>query len=60
MDPYLIDFLLGVGIGFIEDEYITCPHCGGEFLEEELIYVDEKYACPACRRPLNDEDDDHG
>jgi len=25
MDPGLIAFLLGVGIGFIEDEYIVLP-----------------------------------
>lgn len=58
MDPGLVDFLLGVGIGFIEYEYIACPHCGCEFLEEELRYVDDKYACPACLRPLDDSDDE--
>jgi formylmethanofuran dehydrogenase subunit E len=54
----MIDFLLGVGIGFIEDEYIACAHCGCEFLQEELHYVDGEYVCPACLRKLDDEEDD--
>ena len=58
MDPGLFNCLLGVGIGFIEDEYIICPHCGCEFLEEELRFVDDKYACPACLIPLDDDGDE--
>jgi len=54
----MIDFLLGVGIGFIEDEYINCTHCGGEFLPEELRYFDGQYVCPACLSQLEDEEDD--
>ena len=57
MDPGLIGFLIGVGIGFIEEGILVCPHCGCEFFEEELCYVDDKHACPACLRPL---DDDNG
>jgi hypothetical protein len=52
MDPYLIAFLLGAGIGFIEDEYIVCPHCGCEFFEEEMRYDGDQYVCPACLEPL--------
>ena len=54
MDPGLIAFLPGVGIGFIEDEYIVCQHCGCEFLEEDLRYVDDNYTCPACFRLLDE------
>jgi len=54
----MIDFLLGVAIGFIEEEYINCAHCGCQFLPEELRYVDGEYVCPACRRQLDDEEDD--
>lgn len=50
----MIDFLLGALFGFIDDEYIVCPHCGCEFLEEELRYMDGKYACPACLWLLDD------
>jgi hypothetical protein len=58
MDPGLIAFLFGAGIGFIEDDIIICPHCGCEFPEEDLRYVDDSYACPACMRPLDDDKDD--
>lgn len=54
MDPGLIDFLLGVGIGFIEDESIVCPHCGGDFMPEEIITEDEEYVCPYCLEELAD------
>jgi DNA-directed RNA polymerase subunit RPC12/RpoP len=52
----MIDFLLGVGIGFIEDEYIDCTQCGCQFLPEELRYVDGEYVCPVCLRQLDDEE----
>jgi formylmethanofuran dehydrogenase subunit E len=55
MDPFLIAFLLGVGIGFIEDDCIICPHCGCEFPEEDTRYVDGQCACPACLEPLQEE-----
>jgi len=51
-------FLLGVLFGFIDGEYIVCPHCGCEFLEEELRYIDDKYVCPACLRQLDEVDDE--
>jgi DNA-directed RNA polymerase subunit RPC12/RpoP len=63
MDPGLIDFLLGAGIGFIEDDIIICPHCGCEFPEEDLRYVDASYVCPACLKRLEgheDDEDDEG
>jgi uncharacterized Zn finger protein (UPF0148 family) len=56
----MIDFLLGALFGFIDDEYIACPHCGCEFLEEEMPDDDGKYVCPACLRPLEGSDDDEG
>ena len=49
IDPILLDFLLGVGIGFIEeDESITCPHCGREIIAEEIITRYDGYLCPYC------------
>lgn len=64
MDPGLMAFLLGAGIGFLEDEIIVCPNCGCEFPEEDLRMVDGEYACPACLEPLaggtpGDEDPEH-
>jgi formylmethanofuran dehydrogenase subunit E len=53
MDPGLMAFLFGVGIGFIEDE-IVCPHCGCEFPEEDLSMVDGRYVCPACLKSLDE------
>ena len=58
MDPGLIDFLLGVGIGFIEDEPIVCPHCGGEFTPEEIVTEDEEYTCPYCLEALGDDSEE--
>ena len=54
----MIDFLLGALFGFIDDAYMVCPRCTCEFLEEEMRYVDCKYVCPACRRPLDDSGDE--
>ena len=53
MDPGLIDFLLGAGIGFIEDEYIVCPHCGCEFLPEEVRMDGDDIVCPCCLEALD-------
>ena len=55
MDPLLIAFLLGAGIGFIEDDYIICPHCGCEFPEEDMRLVEDQYACPAYLEPLQED-----
>ena len=52
---FLIAFLLGAGIGFIEDDYIICPHCGCEFPEEDMRLVEDQYACPACLEPLQED-----
>ena len=57
--PWIHCFLLGVGIGFISEEYVTCPHCGCEFLAEELDYSYEQGLCPACREPLGVDDEDN-
>lgn len=54
MDPSLIAFLFGVGIGFLEDGIIICPHCGCEFPEEDIRTYDDRYSCAACMEPLDD------
>jgi DNA-directed RNA polymerase subunit RPC12/RpoP len=54
IDPSLIDFLLGIGIGFIEDESVVCPHCNFDFMPEEIITEDEEYVCPCCFERLAD------
>jgi len=46
-------FWLGVLFGFIDEEYMTCPNCGCEFLPEEMPYSDGEYVCPACLRSLD-------
>lgn len=56
------DFLVGAGIGFLEEELVSCPVCGGDIPvdlltalrerglpgEEESMGV-EVYRCPYCR-----------
>jgi hypothetical protein len=54
MDPGLIDFLMGIGFGFIDEEMVTCPNCGAEFLPEEIVIEDMGYACPACQEILEE------
>ena len=54
----MIDFLLGVGIGFIEDEYVNCTHCGCQYLPEELHFVDGEYVCSARLIQLDEEEDE--
>jgi hypothetical protein len=53
----MIGFWAGVLFGFIDEEYITCPNCGGEFLPEEMRYEDDRYVCPACLKPLDEDED---
>ena len=41
----MIDFLLGAGIGFIEEGLMICLHCGYGFMEEEIPSDNEKRIC---------------
>jgi DNA-directed RNA polymerase subunit RPC12/RpoP len=66
IDPSLFDFLLGVGIGFIEEDEsiarpksITCPHCYFDFSPEEVIDKGSEYACPYCLKSLGGDLEDY-
>lgn len=55
MDPGFMAFLMGAGIGVIEDESIVCPECGCDFGGEEASYDGDDCFCPCCSAKLNEE-----
>lgn len=48
MDPYVMAFLFGVGVGLTEEDTLICPTCGHEFPAEQMDSLYGECVCPAC------------